>query len=98
MTDRLIATSQELRSEGEELSTEIARHGTAFYERICRMQQRLQAELAQLEALRRRFEWTLPRSETTGQQAIGHNLEDQRRALEGVDQLPRVVRPREQGR
>jgi hypothetical protein len=80
MTDRLINTSQELRAEGEELSTEIERHGMAFYERLCRMQARLQAELGQLEAIKRKFEWAVPRQHA-GQMAMGQTLEDQRRAI-----------------
>lgn len=61
MTDRLIASSQELRTEGEHLDSEIERHARAMYDRIIMMENRLHAELAQLDALRRRFEWTIPK-------------------------------------
>ena len=60
MTDRLLMNSQELRAEGEDLDGEIVRHARAMYERIRRMEDRLHAELAQLDALRRRFEWSIP--------------------------------------
>lgn len=83
MTDRLIVSSQELRAEGEDLSTEIERHGKAFYDRLTRMQQRLHAELRQVESLMHRFSWANP-SESAGNSAIGRTLQDQRRALQAV--------------
>ena len=91
MTDRLIASSQELRAEGEELDSEIWRHAHAFYDRICRMQQRLQAELNQLEQMRRKFEWSVPKqAQAMGQQIATEQIvaaAQDRRALAAVKKV-----------
>jgi hypothetical protein len=94
--DMLLMMTEDLKSRGDDLYDEMSERGTAHARNIVMMMEKVDKARVILLAEYERYKKYLPQP-TAGQQAIGQNLEDQRRALEGVDQLPRVVRqgPRE---